>query len=306
VRLDPKSKSAPAAFTAQWLTSLMQAEAIKQIAKQRHVTASDQEVKQTRQQLASGQSGPIVAQLPKWLQDQIVTTSALQAALRSSLRPTTSQKDLDAAYQQFSADCSSKRLIGHILVTTEAAAQDVINQVKKGDTFANVASQVSTDTGSKSQGGLLMCEKSSQWSQLDATFRAGAEGTPTGQISKPIQTQFGFHVIEALPLTPENARPLLLAGLAQQDNLAPIVQKFFTKAKLWVNPRFGKLQRANGSFQIVPRVAPTPKSRPAPKPTSPASSGAPAGGAGQQQQSTATSSTTAPSSSSTTSATSSP
>lgn len=276
VPLRKGAKSAPAAFTAQWVTSLMQAEAITQIAKKRHVTASDQEVTQVRQQLAQGQSAAIISELPKWLQDEIVKTSALQLALRSSLPAANGPKQLDAAYQQFAADCPTKRLVGHILVKTAAEADNVISQLKKGDSFANVSNQVSTDSGAKAQGGLLMCEKSSQWAQLDATFRAGAEATATGQVSKPIQTQFGFHVIEVVPLTPENAKPLLVAGLSQQDTLAPVIETFIKQAKLWVNPRFGKLQRSGGRFQIVPGTSPSPKSRPANTPSSTT-------GGGQQQ-----------------------
>ena len=115
---------------------------------------------------------------------------------------------------------------------------------------------MSTDTGSSSQGGLLMCQDGSQWSQLDETFRAGAEAVPVGQISAPVQTQFGYHVIEALELTPENAQPLVLAAVQAADPLEPVIGKFLKQSKITVNPRFGKISRSGNSFTIVP---PTPK-----------------------------------------------
>jgi parvulin-like peptidyl-prolyl isomerase len=293
VNLQPTG-SVPTAFAAQWLVSLLQTEAINQYAKKHHVTASDQEVAAARQQFAtSSQSAAAFKQLPKWLQNQIVDTTALQSALRATLKPTVSDAKLASAYQQLSADCPSKRIIGHIQVPTAAAAQQVIDRVNGGETFAAVASSASVDTGSSSQGGLLMCQGSSQWSQLDATFRAGAEAVPTGKISAPVQTQFGFHVIEAIDLTPENARPLVLAAVQAEDPLGPVLGKFIKKAKITVNPRFGKLQRSGTSFTIVP---PTPKkvrSLPStPSTTKPATGAVPPSGSGSQSSS-ATSSTTA-------------
>jgi len=289
--------SVPTAFAAQWLVSLLQTEAINQYAKKHHVTASDQEVAAARQQFAtSSQSAAAFKQLPKWLQNQIVDTTALQSALRATLKPTVSDAKLASAYQQLSADCPSKRIIGHILVPTAQAAQQVIDRVNGGETFAAVASSASTDTGSSSQGGLLMCQGGSQWSQLDATFRAGAEAVPTGKISAPVQTQFGYHVIEALDLTPENARPLVLAAVQADDPLGPVLGKFIKKAKITVNPRFGKLQRSGTSFTIVP---PTPKKvRSLQSATSsntrPSAGVAPSTGSGTgSQSSSATSSTTA-------------
>jgi parvulin-like peptidyl-prolyl isomerase len=247
----------PTSFAAQWLQSLIQTEAIRQIAAKRGVEASDQEKEQAAQQFAgTDQNAQSFRQLPKWLQQQIIDTTALQAALAASIKPTNTDAKADQAYQQLVADCPSKRLIGHILVATPEAAQQAIDRVNGGESFAAVSTAVSTDTGSSAQGGLLMCEGSSQWSQIDATFRAAAEATPPGQLSPPVQTQFGYHVIEALDLTPENARPLVTAAVSAENPLSGIVGRFFKSAKLDVNPRFGTLKRSGTSFSINP---PTPK-----------------------------------------------
>ena len=251
------SGTVPMAFAAQWLQSLVTTEAIRQYAAKHHIRASDQEVTQARQQFTGNSSSATAfKQLPKWLQQQLVNTTALQLAVRSSLHPTVSDTQLATAYQQLEADCPSKRLIGHVLVPTADAAQQVVDRINGGETFAAVASSASTDTGSAAQGGLLTCEGGSQWSQIDATFRAAAEAVPSGKISAPVQTQFGYHVIEALDLTPENARPLLLASVQASDPLGPVIGKFVKRAKITVNPRFGKLRRSGSSFAIVP---PTPK-----------------------------------------------
>jgi parvulin-like peptidyl-prolyl isomerase len=290
----------PTAFAAQWLQSLITTEAIRQYASRRHVTASDQEVAQARQQFTgSSASATAFKQLPKWLRQQLVNTTALQLAVRSSVKPTVSDAKLSTAYQQVAADCPSKRLIGHILVPTADAAQQVVDRVNGGESFATVASSASTDTGSASQGGLLTCQGSSQWTQIDATFRAAAEALPVGQISTPVQTQFGYHVIEALDLTPENARPLVLASVQASDPLAAAIGKFLQRSKITVNPRFGKLRRSGTTFVINPptpkRVRSLPKT---PSSTTPPTSVVPGAGTGNggpgAQSSTASSSTTAP------------
>ena len=285
-----KNGPAPASFTAQWLVSLMQNQAVANVAKQHHVSATSQEKAAARARFKSDQqSGQAFSELPSRLQRQLVDAAALQAALRASLKPLPNGPALAQAYQTLAADCTSKKLVGHILVDTPEKAQQVIDQVKKGSSFADVSKQVSTDTGASAQGGLLMCVGSSQWSQLDATFRAGAEATAVGALSKPVKTQFGYHVIEVIDLTEENAAPLVQATARPPDPLAALLTAYLKTAKLYVNPRFGKLQRQGGGFTIVPPTPKRIKSRPADTPTSttaPVSTGS--------GQSTGTSSTSAP------------
>lgn len=301
----PKGGAAPTSFAAQWLVSLMQNEAIALVAQRRHVRPTAEEKSQAFAQFkASTTSGKAFGQLPKALQTRIADAAALQSALRSSMKPVSNAPALQAAYQALQADCASKKLVGHILVATPEAAQQVLDELAKGTPFAAVAKQLSTDTGSAAQGGLLTCEGSAQWSQFDATFRAAAEATPIGSVSKPVKTQFGYHVIEALDLTPQNAQPLVAATARPADPLAPELTKYLTSAKLWVNARFGKLRRQGGQFTIDPPTPKTTKSRPSNTPSSTTPSSAPPASAPPDTTPTSappagdTSSTSAPSSSS--------
>ncbi len=278
-----KNGPVPTSFAAQWLVSLMQNEAIALIAKQRKVTATQEDKAAARTQFEQGQSsGPTFAQLPARLRAKLVASAALQAALRASLKPVSNAPALQQAYQALEGDCASKKLVAHILVPTVEQAQQVIDQIKQGSAFADVSAQVSTDTGAKEQGGLLTCVDSSQWAQFDPAFQAGAVATPVGGLSEPVQTQFGYHVIQVLELTPDNAAPLVNATAPPADPLAPIVEKFLKRAKLYVNARFGTLRRQGGQFTIEPPTPKPSKSRPptppstepgAPSSTPPASEG---------------------------------
>jgi foldase protein PrsA len=83
----------------------------------------------------------------------------------------------------------------HILVETEAEAQDAYASLIAGADFAELAKQISKDTGSGAQGGDL------GWfgkGQMVAEFETAAFSQPIGEIGEPVQSQFGYHIIQVL------------------------------------------------------------------------------------------------------------
>lgn len=83
----------------------------------------------------------------------------------------------------------------HILVATEAAAVAARDRIVKGEDFAAVAKDVSTDTGSKDKGGDL------GWfakDQMVKAFSDAAFSLAVGEISQPVQTTYGYHIIQVL------------------------------------------------------------------------------------------------------------
>jgi parvulin-like peptidyl-prolyl isomerase len=85
--------------------------------------------------------------------------------------------------------------VDHILVATQAEAQKIYDQVTApGFTLADfqeLAKQVSTDPNAKQDGGELTLPAS----QLVPEFANAAIALEPGEISEPVQTQFGWHVI---------------------------------------------------------------------------------------------------------------
>ncbi len=80
----------------------------------------------------------------------------------------------------------------HILVKDQAAAERIYERVKKGESFESLARQYST-CPSKSKGGDL------GWfseGQMVAPFENAVRRMGTGSISRPVRTQFGYHVIK--------------------------------------------------------------------------------------------------------------
>lgn len=90
--------------------------------------------------------------------------------------------------------------LAHILVKTEAEAKQVKARIDKGEDFAKVAKEVSTDTGSKDNGGDLGDVEEAN-SGLDATFLKAGMALKPGEVSQPVQTQFGWHVIKCISKT---------------------------------------------------------------------------------------------------------
>lgn len=85
--------------------------------------------------------------------------------------------------------------VRHILVESSELAQEVIAKLEDGESWADLALEYSTDTANKENGGDLGWM--SKLDNYDSDFLDGAFAlNEPGEISEPIETQFGWHVIQ--------------------------------------------------------------------------------------------------------------
>jgi peptidyl-prolyl cis-trans isomerase C len=81
----------------------------------------------------------------------------------------------------------------HILVPSEDEAKAVLAEVKKGTDFAELAKQKSKDPGAAAEGGDLGYFGKEQ---MVPEFAETAFKLDKGQVSDPVKTQFGWHIIK--------------------------------------------------------------------------------------------------------------
>jgi peptidyl-prolyl cis-trans isomerase C len=105
-----------------------------------------------------------------------------------------SEADLKAEYEQaISTMDHTEYHARHILVASKDQAEQVIKKLKAGAKFEDLAKSQSTDTGSKNNGGDL------GWftpARMVPAFANAVKTLKKGDISDPVQTQYGWHVIQ--------------------------------------------------------------------------------------------------------------
>ncbi|WP_087544350.1 SurA N-terminal domain-containing protein [Acinetobacter sp. WCHA29] len=139
---------------------------------------------------------------------QVASVDVDYVVLSPALLPQTNlnitEADLQQAYKAFveKQQKDAKREVKHILITTDArdaaAAQKIANDVyvkiQGGMSFAQAAAQFSEDPTSKAQGGLVDAYAPGIFS---ADFDNAVNALKNGEVSKPVKTQYGYHIIEA-------------------------------------------------------------------------------------------------------------
>lgn len=95
-------------------------------------------------------------------------------------------------YYQNHPEITTVANVRHILVNTEEQAKSVISRLNSGEKFEALAKELSTDPGSKNNGGLYANVPVSNWVK---EFRDATIAQPIGQVGQPVKTEFGYHVI---------------------------------------------------------------------------------------------------------------
>ena len=141
------------------------------------------------------------------LKAQSYTIEALREDARAQLVSEGIYKDItgnakisDAEAQQYYDQnidrykVAESREVRHILVKTKNEADQIRSEIEGGADFATLAKEKSLDPGSKDQGGKLTVTRG----QTVAAFDKAAFALKTNELSQPVKTQFGYHLIQPL------------------------------------------------------------------------------------------------------------
>ena len=209
-----------------------------------HVDVGDDRLRPARQQLEE-QGGRDFAELPDDQQDALVQRVALLGALDDEVGP----RYFREHRRDFDTLC-----VSHVLVSTDdrtdaearARAADLAARIASGTRFRTVASEDSDDPSAAGQGGDLGCGSRGRF---PPAFEDAAYALDVGQVSEPVRTQFGYHLIRVRERNrtgyeevADSVRQRLLADLA-------------AAADVEVDRRYGRWQESDeqpGRFSIVP------------------------------------------------------
>ncbi|MEM1491151.1 MULTISPECIES: peptidylprolyl isomerase [Bacillus amyloliquefaciens group] len=121
-----------------------------------------------------------------YLKDQVKYELLAQKAAKDNIKVT------DSDTKEYYDGLKGKIRASHILVTDKKTADEVEKKLKKGEKFETLAKEYSTDSSKDNGGDLGWFDKKS----MDETFSKAAFGLKVGQVSDPVKTKFGYHIIK--------------------------------------------------------------------------------------------------------------
>lgn len=266
------------AFVARVLTRQILLELVHQEVAQRGLEISDAERQVARQEVSNQLGGDQVFQgFPEQYRNTLVRRQAEVVALQETFADTPiNDQAVSEYYEQNKAQQFSETCVSHILfapqpagerpdLPADADASALIAEAKRakarieaGAAFEDVAAELSKDPSGQS-GGSLGCVGPGNFVP---EFEAAMDQLQPGQVSDPVRTQFGIHLIK---VTERRVKPLdeveddvrqALLGQAQ-GNFQTWLFQTLGEVKIDVNPRYGRFTTEGGSPQIVPPDRPT-------------------------------------------------
>ena len=203
---------------SQAITLLIQRAEFEQEAEDLGVDVSDEDVDKRLDQLKKQFYGGSEERYRKTLKQQGLTEEQAEGEVRAQLIAealfkkvtedvNVSQDEIRAYYNSHKTQYQQpeSRDVRHILVQKKPLADQLYSQLRSGANFAALAKRYSKDPGSASNGGKLTVSKGQTVPEFDKeTFEL-----KTNEISKPVKTQYGYHIIQALSaVKPSEKTPL--------------------------------------------------------------------------------------------------
>lgn len=126
---------------------------------------------------------------------EMKTQLAHQIIIETLLKQKIKESDLKAEYEKFKKDTQGQQEFktSHIVVSDEAKAKEVKAKLDKGGKFEDLAKEYSIDPGSKENGGDIGFASKGQ---LDQQYESKVATMKKGQVSDPVKSQFGWHIIK--------------------------------------------------------------------------------------------------------------
>jgi parvulin-like peptidyl-prolyl isomerase len=202
----------------QIVQTLVQQEQFEQQAEELDIAVTEQQVDARLAQIQKQYFGGDEKAYEKQLAEQGLTNAQVRKELRGQLiseqvfkQVTDDVKVTDAQIEEYYGKNEAQysrpqsRDVRHILVKTKQQADELHEQLVGGADFAALARKHSEDPGSKANGGELTISRG----QTVAPFDEAAFELKQDELSEPVKTDFGFHIIQARSaIKPASVSPL--------------------------------------------------------------------------------------------------
>jgi len=162
-----------------------------------------------------------------------------------------SEEALRQRYEEHKSEYSvpEERQARHILISVGSDApqtqidaartkiQEILAQVRKGESFADLARHYSEDTGSAQNGGDLGFFSRGA---MDKAFEEASFALTEGQVSEPVRSAFGFHIIKLEAVRGGQSKPFeeVRAQLEQDLQRQRAEERYFAQAEQLYNLTF--------------------------------------------------------------------
>jgi peptidyl-prolyl cis-trans isomerase C len=215
----PQDEPRAAVFRGDAAKAVAVALLVEQDVKRRHLEAADKSVRDALDRFIAerypqaGREGFVQALGNEGVSEadvlaefrRLLETRRLFEAISAGVKLT--DDEVAAAFEKSQDQLAvpERRKLRHLVVATEEEAKAALARVRKGESFAAVASAVSLDASTKAQGGALGLLSATE---LDPAFAKEAFAAAVGQPFGPVKTNLGWHVGVVEEIVP--GRPVTL------------------------------------------------------------------------------------------------
>jgi len=251
-----------AGLAARWLDRLIVQVVIDREFVRRKLAVSPAAAAAAQSSVAQQFGDPsVVSAFPAWFRTRLLRRAERQAVLQDALTGPAVTDESAKAFFDANPNLFATTCISHILVASQSEASTIADQLAHGADFATLAKAKSTDPGSAAQGGALGCDTPTKFVR---EFGDAAAALPVGVVSKPVKSQFGWHVILVTRRDPPPAYDTVKNDVSDalntrnQGEFASVLGGRLQRAAVHVDPRFGTFHFDSQGPRVDPPSGPAP------------------------------------------------
>lgn len=185
----------------QALDYLITQKIIELEAKKQNITVTDEDINKELEKVYEAYGGETIfkqnLELSGHSLDEYKEELALTIKAKKLMEPRIeiTEEEMKAYFDEHKDEFAQEQQVHarHILVDDENLAREIYEKLKKGEDFAELAKQYSTDTATKDNGGDLGFFGKGE---MVEEFEKVAFSLKVGEISSPVKTEYGYHIIK--------------------------------------------------------------------------------------------------------------